>query len=525
MSQPKLKDNVERINIAHAKPVGVEDGVDVSVKNRTWRSYLWDTWDKSPEERHLLFKLDLTLMTFGCLGTFIKYIDRSNLNTAFVSGMKEDLSLYGNQLNYANTAYSVANILGLWPSNLLLTRVNPRWFIPFMELGWTICTFAQAGMKTSLHMYVLRFLVGIFETGHYSAIVYMCGGWYQKAELARRLAIINCATAIGPMFSSYLQSGVYTGLNGNSGLSGWRWLFIIDGVISIGVIIPQVFLFPDVPARQKPGFLFSEAEIELGRDRNPQEGRVKQGAFTKAQFKRWLFTPEIWLLWVISICNSIGNQPSTSMAFWLKAWNTKQPGSYTIPQINNYTTPIQAIVVVVTLFMAWSSDTWLGGRRWPMLVLGGVINGVVCILLGATPVFPKNRAFRWFLYYQTGWAQASNSMFWAWTQDLLAGDPGTRAFASAGLNVWAWVFIATVPLAVFKTTDQPAVVSGNYTAAGFCFLLAITAVSLAWLEKLKRGRATDGENFTSVEDDDSASVGEEGHEISKRVSENAVAKS
>lgn len=102
-----------------------------------------------------------------------------------------------------------------------------------------------------------------------------------------------------------------------------------------------------------------------------------------------------------------------------------------------------------------------------------------------------------------------------------AGDPGTRAFASAGLNVWAWVFIATVPLAVFKTTDQPAVVSGNFTAAGFCFILAITAVLLAWLEKSKQGRATDGENFTSVEDDDSTSVREENHEITKRVSENA----
>jgi hypothetical protein len=54
-----------------------------------------------------------------------------------------------------------------------------------------------------------------------------------------------------------------------------------------------------------------------------------------------------------------------------------------------------------------------------MLVLGGVINGIVCILLAATPVYPHNKAFRWFLYYQTGWAQASNSMFWAWTQDTL----------------------------------------------------------------------------------------------------------
>ncbi|KAF2807568.1 MFS general substrate transporter [Mytilinidion resinicola] len=477
-----LEENVARKNIAHVSPAGIEGNVDVSTKNQSWKSYFWDSWDKSPEERRLIFKLDLTLMTFGCLGTFIKYIDRSNINSAFVSGMKEDLKLYGNQLNYANTAFSIANIIGVWPCNLMLTRSNPKWFIPLLEAGWTICTFAQAAMKTPLQMYVLRTLTGLFETGHYSAIVYLCGAWYQKSELSRRLAIINCATAIGPMFSSYLQAAAYTGLNGRHGMAGWQWLFIVDGVISIGIIIPQCLFYPDVPSRQKPDWVFTEKEIEIARDRNPREGRVKQGRFTRKQMKRWLLTPDIWLLWVISICNSIGNQPSGSMAFWLKAWNKKHPKSFTVPQINNYTTPIQAVTVVVTLFMAWSSDTWLGGRRWPMLVLGGVVNGIVCVLLGSTPVFPKNRAFRWFLYYQTGWAQASNSMFWAWTQDTLSGDPGTRAWASAGLNVWAWTFIATVPLAVFKTTDQPAVVAGNYTAAGFCFLLAITAVALAYLQ-------------------------------------------
>jgi MFS transporter, ACS family, pantothenate transporter len=126
-----------------------------------------------------------------------------------------------------------------------------------IEAGWTLVTFAQAAMTKPIHMYVLRFILGLFETGHYSAIVYLCGGWYQKTELARRLAIINCATAIGPMFSSYLQAAAYTGLNGVHGMAGWQWLFIIDGVISIGVIIPQMFFFPDVPARQKPDLVFS----------------------------------------------------------------------------------------------------------------------------------------------------------------------------------------------------------------------------------------------------------------------------
>jgi ACS family pantothenate transporter-like MFS transporter len=160
---------------------------------------------------------------------------------------------------------TIFQIIGLWPCNLLLTRSNPKWFIPMLEVGWTLCTFIQAAMSKPIHMYVLRFILGLFETGHYSAIVYLCGAWYQKTELARRLAIINCATAIGPMFSSYLQAAAYTGLNGVHSMAGWQWLFIIDGVISIGVIIPQIFFFPDVPARQKPDLVFTKEASDSGK--------------------------------------------------------------------------------------------------------------------------------------------------------------------------------------------------------------------------------------------------------------------
>lgn len=69
-------------------------------RRKPWYHYLWDTFDKSPEERLFLFKLDGFLLTFASVGYFLKYLDQANINNAYVSGMKEDLGLYGNQLNY-----------------------------------------------------------------------------------------------------------------------------------------------------------------------------------------------------------------------------------------------------------------------------------------------------------------------------------------------------------------------------------------------------------------------------------------
>lgn len=82
---------------------------------RRWVSYIWDSLDKSPEERLFLFKLDAVLLTFASLGYFIKYLDQVNINNAFVSGMKEDLDLFGNQLNYMQTCWTVGYVIGQIP--------------------------------------------------------------------------------------------------------------------------------------------------------------------------------------------------------------------------------------------------------------------------------------------------------------------------------------------------------------------------------------------------------------------------
>jgi ACS family pantothenate transporter-like MFS transporter len=65
---------------------------------RSWKSYVWDTWDLPPKERWLLFKVDAFVLTFASIGYFLKNIDQTNVNNAFLSGMEEDLQMFGNQL-------------------------------------------------------------------------------------------------------------------------------------------------------------------------------------------------------------------------------------------------------------------------------------------------------------------------------------------------------------------------------------------------------------------------------------------
>ena len=118
------------------------------LKPRSWKSYVWDTWDLPKKERWLLFKVDAYVLTFASVGLiistglvhfanhapqigyFLKNLDLYNVNNAFLSGMEEDLEMFGNQLVTATSIYTVGYVIGQIPSNLLLTRVSPRWVIP-----------------------------------------------------------------------------------------------------------------------------------------------------------------------------------------------------------------------------------------------------------------------------------------------------------------------------------------------------------------------------------------------------------
>lgn len=91
--------------IAEERAVDSASDIVQKAPKRKWVSYIWDTFDKSPEERRLMFKLDSAILTFaslgglsfvlfydrvkidGDIGYFIKYLDQININNAFVSGM------------------------------------------------------------------------------------------------------------------------------------------------------------------------------------------------------------------------------------------------------------------------------------------------------------------------------------------------------------------------------------------------------------------------------------------------------
>ncbi|KXJ96475.1 pantothenate transporter liz1 [Microdochium bolleyi] len=450
---------------------------------RTWKSNLWDSWDKPPEERRFLAKLDAVVITFATLGYFIKYLDQVNVANAYVSGMKEDLGLQGNEYNMIIMFWTLGYVLGEIPSNMLLTKVRPGLWIPFCETVWSVLTILLAKCTNVQQIYVLRFFIGLAESAFYPGMQYIIGSWYRKDELAKRSCIFHAAGSIGTMFSGYLMAATYN-LDTVHGYKGWQWLFIINTVISLPIALASFFFMPDVPEITKAWWL-TEAEIELAKKRMALEGRATRGKYTKAKFKKIFSSWHIYALCALYIFfnNGAGYGGQPAFQLWLKS------KGYSIAAVNSYPTIAAALAVVFTFIYAWTSDTVFKGARWPPMVFAGTVN---IILFSSLAAWDVPDGWKWFCYLFGNISGGISGLTFAWAHEICSDDNEERALVTGAMNEMAYVFQAWLPLVVWQATDGPRYRKGFITVTVFGAALITTALTIRYLfakEKAAKAKA------------------------------------
>lgn len=242
------------------------------------------------------------------------------------------MGFYGNQLNIMTTCWTVGYVIGEIPSNMLLTKIRPSIWIPACEVVWSVLTILMCKCTTPTQMYVLRFFIGLAESGFYPGIQYVIGSWYRKDELAKRSCIFHASSGLGSMFSGYLMAAVIN-LDGTDGYHGWQWLFIINTVISLPIALLGFIFFPDVPEICR-AFYLSKEEIELGKKRMELEGRAQREPYTKAKFKKIFSSWHIYLLTLLYVLfnngNGYGSQPVFADWLKLKGYSTVHVNTYPV---------------------------------------------------------------------------------------------------------------------------------------------------------------------------------------------------
>ncbi|XHG07886.1 hypothetical protein AWENTII_011016 [Aspergillus wentii] len=391
------------------------------------------------EERKLLFKLDVSILIFACLCFFVKYLDQTNITNAYVSGLKEDLNLNGNQLNYFNVCYYTAYVVFQVPGLLLLSRPSlARWLLPGLEVLWGICTFAQSRVATVGQLYALRFLVGALEAPVFAGTHFILGSWYSGPELYKRAGMWFVCNPLGSMVSGYLQAAAYTNLSGVSGMPGWRWLFIIDGIFTLPVALIGFVVFPGIPDSPRP-FYLTENDITLAKERARRANIRRPGKLGLDVFKRSL---KRWHIWVFITCYAfmiISAYPSSYMSLWLKA------EGYSVTQVNNLPTVIYAIQIVAS---------WLGSTLaaiYPGWIIYTIVS--ICCLFSTLCMIVWNipTALKFVAWYLFGLSGCLSPILYSTVNTIVKDDSEERALILGSMMTFGYSFNIWVPLLLFPT--------------------------------------------------------------------------
>lgn len=252
-------------------------------------------------------------------------------------------------------------------------------------------------------------------------------------------------------------------MDGLRGLSGWRWLFIIDGIVTLPVALYGFLLFPDTPARTR-AFYLTPAERALAVARVPP---VRDGGWGGSpltwRFAREVLTSWYWWgfvgLWVIA-----GETESFSSNSLMSLYLKGHPAvEYTVAQLNDIPTGVPAVGIVSTLFWATLTDLLDGKRYLVGYFIGatGVATSAMILAASRDPTSPRSTAVVFGAYYWAGAVYACQATFFAWCNDAMRfEEPVFRGVVLAGMNLgnnavnawWSIIFYGASMAPWFKVS-------------------------------------------------------------------------
>ncbi|KAK9320967.1 major facilitator superfamily domain-containing protein [Lipomyces orientalis] len=449
----------------------------VEGKDKLWIkfvSFFWDTARKGPEEQALLNRLDFFLLSYIVLSFLIKTLDQTNITNAYVSGMKEDLALNGNELNYFTTAYNMGYLVGSMPIQLLMGYVRPSVVLPACEVVWGALVMALAGANSAKYIYIFRAIIGFLEAAAYPAFARCIGSWYKPDELGKRMILFGISASLASMISGYIQAGVYTSMNGVHGLAGWRWLFIIDGVISIPIACMGFVFFPDFPTTTRAMWL-NEQQRALAIRRMDEIGRAPPRRMTVKRFVMvWFQWRTHAYLWT-NLMSGLQQGQMAYMNLWLKSLK------YSVQKINILPTIGYAIAIVCAYIYAIISDHT--GWRWQLMVTGFLFKLLGNILLA---VWDIPFGLKFFAYLCPNFGE--QNLFLTWAAENFQDDSEIRGILPAAGNMLMFGFNAWVPVLIFPTAKAPVFLVGYSCSAGFCVvgILGILLMRYLFIRRAKQ---------------------------------------
>ncbi|PVI06724.1 phthalate transporter-like protein [Periconia macrospinosa] len=450
------------------------------------------------EQRKIIHRVDRRLViTLGVLYC-ISLIDRGNLSTANIAGMSVELELgvlEGNVSRYSivSLLFFITYILFQIPSTPLARKVGPRIYCAVIVISWGAVMVGMGFVQDWKTLAALRVILGVFEAGFFPACVYLLSTWYTRYDVGKRYSVFYMVGSFVSGCAGIMAFGLMQ-MKGLGNLSGWRWIFIIEGLLTIVLGVGGYLFLVDFPDKAHKSWNFlNEREGKFIMDRVDRDrGDAKPEPFAIGKFLRAGLDFKVWGYAMI-LFNS--TTLTYSLAFFLPIILV-QSLRFSIGAAQCLVAPAYAFAAIVMYVTGWISDKYR--TRGPIIIF----NMVLCLIGLPIMGFASSPAVRYFgVFLVTAGANSNVPAAMTYQANNIRGQ-WKRAFCSVTLVGFGGIGGIAGSL-VFREQDSPGYRNGLYACITCCLLNIVIVIALSitfWFQNKKADR---GEVELEYTDEDS----------------------
>ena len=237
-----------------------------------------------------LRKASLRLLPVIAVGYGLSYIDRINISFASLQ-MNRDLHFSASVYGFGAGLFFIGYALCEVPSNLMLLRFGAKRWLARIMFTWGLLAAATMFVRTPLEFNVLRFLLGMAEAGFYPGVIYYLTLWFPARMRARAVSRFYVSLPLSSVVMGSV-AGWLMGLGGKLGLSGWQWLFLLEGLPAAVFSLVILRMLPDNPA--KAVWLTAEEKAWLAGQLKADGEKAHLGH--SAGVMKALLEPKVWMI-------------------------------------------------------------------------------------------------------------------------------------------------------------------------------------------------------------------------------------
>ena len=196
-------------------------------------------------ENAIMRKVAWRMVPFLSLAYMINALDRFNISIAALT-MNKELGLTATTYGLAAGAFFWSYVLFQFPASAILTRIGARRWLGVTMIAWGICSAGTAFVTDATSFVAMRFLLGIAESGFFPGVAWFMTRWFPARHRGRAMGIFYAFGASASVIGGPLSGNLLL-LNGWHGLSGWQWIFLIEGIPACLLAIMCPFILRDRP--------------------------------------------------------------------------------------------------------------------------------------------------------------------------------------------------------------------------------------------------------------------------------------